>query len=150
MENIKIFASGDKWIGQGVTSTFAIFSDLIDSANNSLLLTIYVLSSKEIYTKLIKAVERGIEVEIFIYFDENYVDIIRKLKQLSEKYYYVKIYVLKEEVIHSKIIISDKSRVALGSANLSFNALYKNYELGVFIEDKNIAYELENIIKRLL
>ena len=57
--NLQIIASGDEWIKMGVQSTFSTLYKLIDDAEDSLLLTAYI------FTKLEKALKRGIKVEIF-------------------------------------------------------------------------------------
>lgn len=135
MNNIEIIASGDKWIGDGVIPTLSAISDLIDNSEDSLIMTIYVLTSNLILDKIHSALKRGVEIEIFIYYNEDYLNLIRKLKKLSDSYNYCKIHILDEEFIHSKIIISDRSKLLIGSANFSCRALFSNYELGVFIDN---------------
>jgi len=150
MNNIEIIASGDKWIGDGIIPTMSAITELIDNSEDSLIMTIYVLTSDLIFDKIHSALKRGVEIEIFIYFNEDYLNLINKLKKLSDSYNYCKIHILDEEFIHSKIIISDRSKLLIGSANFSRRAFFSNYELGVFIDDSHIAFELEKVIKRLL
>lgn len=45
-KNVRIVATGEKWIGKGVRSTSSVIEELIDSTENSLLITIYILSDR--------------------------------------------------------------------------------------------------------
>ena len=49
MNNIEIIASGNKWIGDGIIPTMSAISELIDNSEDSLIMTIYVLTSDLIF-----------------------------------------------------------------------------------------------------
>ena len=51
--------------------------------------------------------------------------------------------------IHSKLFIFDKSRVILGSHNLSERALTKNVDISLFIENKALAEQLFAIFQTI-
>lgn len=148
---VQIVATGDKWIGYGVKTTASAIQELIDNSKKSLLLTIYIISEGNILNKLKRALNRGVKVEVFIQDDkEFYQSIMDNLLELQKKYDHIKIFSCSEELMHAKVLISDKKEVIIGSANLTRSGLSNNYELGILLEDRRIAYELETIIKRLV
>lgn len=148
---VQIVATGDKWIGYGVKTTSSAIQEMIDNSKKSLLLTIYIISEGNILNKLKRALNRGVKVEVFIQDDkEFYQSIMDNLLELQKKYDHIKIFSGSEELMHAKVLISDKKEVIIGSANLTRSGLSNNYELGILLEDRRIAYELETIIKRLV
>lgn len=147
----QIVATGDKWIGYGVKTTSSAIHEIIDNSKKSLLLTIYIISEDNILNKIRIALNRGVKVEIFIHDDKDfYKSIMDKLLELQKKYNYIEIFSGSDEFMHAKVLISDKKDVLIGSANLTKSGLSNNYELGILLEDRKIAYELEMIIKRLV
>lgn len=151
MDNIDIVVSGEKWVGYGIKSTLFTICDLLDSSEEKIILTIFVLTSDIILEKIKKALNRGVGIEIYIDKQLTPEKILAELYKLDSQCDYLSLYVAKnKEFIHSKIIISDYKKVYIGSANLSENGLISNYELGVLIEDVEIALDVENIIKKLV
>lgn len=57
MNNIEIIASGDKWIGDGIIPTMSAITELIDNSEDSLIMTIYVLTSDLIFDKIHSALK---------------------------------------------------------------------------------------------
>lgn len=151
MENsIKVVASGKKWIGSGIVSTSTIIKELINKSKTNLLITSYVLSNFETITLIESALERGITIDLFIYKFMLNDNIYKKIISLNEKFNGLNLYMSKEyEFLHSKVLISDKTEILIGSANLTKNGLTTNYELGVLIKNPQIAYEIEKVIKKI-
>ena len=152
MNGYELVASGEKWIGEGIKSSANVIYELIDQSFNSLTLTIFLLYNPKIWNKLKSAVKRRVKVEIFIYeqHDATYKGLIDEMVEFSIRNpFYLKVHKTHEDYIHSNII-ADRSKVYLGSANLTQNGLSQNYELGVFVNDKDFACDLERIIRRLL
>lgn len=153
MKDYQIVASGKKWIGNGIRSTNNVINQLIDESYEKILLTIFVVTDEEILKNIEAALKRKIEVDIFINIDEeDYINekILNKLIQLKPKYDNLSLYEIIEEKIHAKIVIVDSKKLLIGSANLTYHGLNKNYELGILIEDSEVAYDVETIIKRLI
>lgn len=151
MNDIDVIVSGEKWVGYGFKSTSSTVYDLIDSAEKNLILTIFVLSSFTVFDKIKKALNRGVRIDIYIYLNElTPKEILSALNDLDYQCKYLKLYTAKDEFIHSKIIICDKKKVYIGSANLSVSGLSTHYELGVLIEDSKIAYKVETVVEKLI
>jgi len=50
--------------------------------------------------------------------------------------------------LHAKIIVADRKKAIVGSANLSWGGMYSNYEIGLLIEGE-AAWKLAEIVDTL-
>jgi len=136
-------ATGEKWIGYGVRSFQSVIHELISKASNELVMTVYVLTSMDIVDDIRNALERGVRVEIYLYSGkmqkEN--DAVRSILQLDNEYNYLKLYRIKEDMLHAKVLS--------GLAKFTFSGMTKNYELGFLVNDFNIAMQILTLVKRL-
>lgn len=57
----------------------------------------------------------------------------------------VKIYLYKEGMVHSKMVVSDDSVSSVGSANLDFRSFYYNFEVSGFVYDRSVARRLKTM-----
>lgn len=117
----------------------------IDSANKSIYMEMYLITSQEVIDKLKNASARGVDVKIIL---EK-----RVIGGANEKVYSE----LKDAGIdvrwaakvfartHSKLIMIDRSIAIVGSHNLSNTSLKKNREISVMIIDQKIINTLTNI-----
>ena len=144
-------ATGEKWIGYGVRSFQSIIHELISKASNELVMTVYVLTSMDIVDDLRNALERGVRVEIYLYSGEIQTenDAVRSILQLENEYNYLRLYRIKEDILHAKVFVADGGKVLSGSANFTFSGMTKNYELGFLVNDSTIAMKILTLVKRL-
>lgn len=151
IEKISPVATGEEWIGYGVRSFKSVINDLISNAKNELVLTVYVLTDTSIVDNLENALERGIKVEIYLYEG----DVCEKNKaviyilQLQNKFDYLKIYRIKDKMLHAKVLVADGKKILSGSANFTFSGMISNYELGFLVEDPSMALQILKLIKKL-
>ena len=144
-------ATGEKWIGYGVRSFQSIIHELISKASNELVMTVYVITSMDIVDDLRNALERGVGVEIYLYSEEKQEenDAVLSILKLKDEFDYLKLYRIKEEMLHAKVLVADGDKVLSGSANFTFSGMFKNYELGFLVNDSTIAMQILTLIKRL-
>jgi len=144
-------ATGEKWIGYGVRSFQSIIHELISEASNELVMTVYVLTSMDIVDDIRNALERGVRVEIYLYSGEMQKenDAVRSILQLENEYNYLRLYGIKEDMLHAKVLVADGAKVLSGSANFTFSGMTKNYELGFLVNDPTIAMKILTLVKRL-
>jgi cardiolipin synthase len=144
-------ATGEKWIGYGVRSFQSIIHELISKASNELVMTVYVITSMDIVVDLRNALERGVGVEIYLYNEETQEenDAVLSILKLKDEFNYLKLYRIKKEMLHAKVLVGDRHKVLSGSANFTFSEMFKNYELGFLINDFTIAMQILTLIKRL-
>jgi cardiolipin synthase len=144
-------ATGDKWVGSGVRSFKSVIRELISTASNELVMTVYVLTSSDIVNDLQKALERGISVEIYLYAEgiEKENDKVQAIINLQDEYEYLHIYKIQNDMLHAKVLVADGVKVISGSANFTLSGMTKNYELGFLVNDPDIAMKILTLIKRL-
>lgn len=146
---IEIVATGEKWEGKDVRATSEVIKELIKSTNNSLILTAFILSDENVFDQLQMALDRGISVDLFINNPNKRISrFIDDIIQLEKEYINLKVYMIKDVVFHSKVLVSDGKQVLIGSANFTKSGLLTNYELGVLIKNPKTAFEIERVIRR--
>lgn len=122
----------------------------IDAAKDSIrLINPYFVPTSGVSKALDRALKRGVDVEIMISekCDVPFTpDAARyKLHHLMQKG--AKIYYYKGGFHHTKIIMVDGRLCTVGSANLNSRSLRFDYEENLFILDKRIATELNEIFE---
>ena len=130
----------------------------IDQSKKSIKITIYSFTHKKLAKRLQSAARRGVKVEII--FDEKSAKTQKKKSMLYylAKYKNITIYKLKGKISHNrkyhgimhlKTALFDHNRILFGSANWSYSAFSKNYELLYFTKDYAIAKKLEHFFEEM-
>ncbi len=114
---------------------------LIDSAEETIDIEMYVFTSRDVVEALERAKSRGVDIRIIIErstISGSNADIYQELaaKGLNVRYA-SKSY----KLTHSKFMIIDRKDVLVGSHNFSNSALYKNREASVIITDAGTVAE---------
>jgi len=130
----------------------------IDHSKKSIKITIYNFTHKKIAKRLKAAAKRGVHVEIIFDAKSNRQDKRRSMLYYLAKYRNIDIYQLKGRyiaqqkrygIMHLKAALFDHRRVIFGSANWTYSAFGKNYEM-LYVEDNyGRAKEFERYFKRL-
>jgi len=130
----------------------------IDQSKKSIKITIYNFTHKQIAKRLQSAAKRGVKVEII--FDERSAISQKKKSMLYylAKYKNITVYRLKGKIsnnkkyhgiMHLKTALFDHNRILFGSANWSYSAFSKNYELLYFTKDYKIAKKFERYFEEM-
>jgi len=130
----------------------------IDLAKNKIDIAIFSFTNKTIAKRLKNAAKRGVKIRVL--FDEN-SDKTNKYSIIGylAKYKNIDLYSLKGKKykkrsgfgkMHIKLMIIDSKKIILGSANYSYSAFYKNYEVLFFKNDYKIAKKCEIYFERML
>ena len=78
--NYELVDSGEKWIKADVKSTYRAINEIIEDTKSSLILSIYIISNDEILEKIKDALDRNVEVEVFIYSHSDvFTNITKKI-----------------------------------------------------------------------
>jgi cardiolipin synthase len=139
--NIIPVATGEKWIGSGVRSSYSVVMGMIEEAGEQLVLTAYVLTNIDVVNNIILALDRGVRVTIYLYDsgEENIIsEAVRQIIEVQKEYSYLKVKIVRTKVLHAKIIV--------GSANFTHYGLTSNYELGFLVEDAEIAGKILSLV----
>jgi len=152
VENVSLVATGDRWIGRGVRSSSAVVQELLERAERHVAMTAYVINNWDIVKAINKALDRGITIEIFIYGKDKSMlnEAVERIKDMDKKYEYLHLVMVEEEVLHAKVVVIDQKSMLIGSANLTYGGMVTNHELGIRIEDANIAQRAIDLMRRLV
>ena len=150
------------WTGPGASGeqrlTAGVLHQLLAGARERVLLVSYAAHTlPEFATGLAAAVRRGCEVDVVFETEEDtagaysgpatpfaYVTGIRRWRwPLAERPH-------GKASLHAKLLVVDRCRALVGSANLTDRALHANLEAGVLIRDAELAAELHDHVRRLM
>ncbi len=134
--------------------TSIVMENLLKNAAKIIVLTGYSISDyfDDLLDIIIDKVNRGILVRLYINDYENKKEKIEKL--LLYKGRFLEIYNYNKQAdsidaLHAKIITVDNYKTLITSANLSFNGLQKNIEVGSIIESERISKNIQEMFYQL-
>ncbi|MFH1257480.1 MAG: phospholipase D-like domain-containing protein [Candidatus Micrarchaeota archaeon] len=118
---------------------------LIESAERSIHITLFEFSYSNLKEALVKAAARGVEVKLIL--DPKVGQNLDTADFLSGKGIIVRWSSPKFNYTHAKTAIIDRKKVLTGSINWSRNAMQRNREIGVIVENAELAGELEKVFE---
>lgn len=120
----------------------------IDNSKISISIEMFVLSDFEVLRAIIKAKERGVNLDIIL--DPNQLNNYDSEEELKKGNIKVKWYPIdkdKKQRMHMKLAIFDKENALFGSANFSYSGLKINHEIDVVANNKKIIDELTKMFE---
>jgi phosphatidylserine/phosphatidylglycerophosphate/cardiolipin synthase-like enzyme len=116
-------------------------ASLFEKAHQSIKIAIYTFTNRKFLRSLKKVARKGVKISIIADYESNknslHHSIIPQLRKLRN----VKVKLLKGKsrgkysgIMHIKLFIIDDTIVGFGSANYTYSAFYKNYEI-LYIND---------------
>lgn len=154
----EVIVTGDLWGGyQGRRSIGAVLLELIEATKHELIVVAYRLSSAapELFESMERALARGCAVTIVLDYSElPHESVCHKFENLRRSYpgFHVFKFIDSGErtrQLHAKMLISDRKRAVVGSANFSRNGLIDNHEIALLVFDR-AAEELAAAADRLI
>lgn len=142
---VEVAATGLAWVGSGVRSINGVLEDLIRATRATLDLTAYSITdgASRVFDEIEARLAAGVKVRIVI---DNLADpkkgpARKRLAALQKQFPgtflvwdYPKTDQSEMAGLHAKLVIADRERALVGSANLSFLGLAASHELSVCIE----------------
>lgn len=134
--------------------TSIVMETLLKSASKLIVLTGYSISDyfDDLLDVIVDKINKGILVRLYVNDFEEKKDKLDKLLMYKGKF--LEIYNYNRQVdgieaLHAKIITVDNCKTLITSANLSFNGLQKNIEVGSIIESERISRNLQEMFYQL-
>jgi len=145
-ESIQFFDSGP---GLKHTRASRLFTRLIRSARRRITFSMaYFLPVGSVLRELLRAPRRGVSVRVVVPGESDVA-----LVQHASRYLYtrllrrrIRVYERQANMLHSKVMIVDKTWVVVGSCNLDARSLWINYEFLAVIRSENLARLLTRIV----
>ena len=150
MSSIKILATGSDFLKEGVRGTGPVVEELMENIDNELHILAYVISEHaEKFLGLIeRALESGIKTTLVINNLQQQDTYVRdKLLNWKSKFRYFNLvdFNRKEKTLHAKVVVVDREKAVLGSANFSWGGMSGNYEIGILLEGRE-AWTLSKLV----
>lgn len=133
-DEVTLFASPPKVAREmGLQSSFSVITEIINSAKETLFITCYEFSSKDLTKLLLRAVDRGVYIDLYIddSSDSRIQRSVKNLQTLSENGVRVVRRDSSQSDNHTKAIIADSRTGIIGSANFTKSGMERNIEIGL-------------------
>lgn len=152
---VRPVVTGTHWMGAGVGSIVSALVEMLTGAEREIHILAYAVSdgAELLFNVLANRLSAGVRVTMIVQkLDQQHHDAPEHLKRLA--YLYPSSFLLfdftpeEQEALHAKCVVVDRKKAFVGSANLSFNGLIRNHELGVVI-DGATSNDLAGIIDLL-
>lgn len=114
--------------------------------------TPYFIPDEMLIKSICIAARRGVDIRLVIPKASNHriADIARRsyLRQMQESG--ARIYFFENGMMHGKAIVIDGSFAVVGSMNMDMRSFFLNYEIALYVYDKDVARNIENWLLRLM
>lgn len=135
-------------------TTMSVVRSMLEEANSSISITGYSLSSyfADLVDVIIQKSLSGVFVKFFVNDIDNQESIDKLLRYKGR---FLKIYNYKKSedsmaALHAKMISVDQKKTFITSANLSYHGQQGNIELGMLVESKKIAKQVDDMFTKLI
>ena len=139
--DIEILVSGEKFVGGGYRTVNAVIEENIEAAETEIIIATYRLTSEEIVSRLEGAAERGVRIKIVLdQIGEQPEKIRKKIESMVTMYPFTEVKDFFENTghhLHAKVIIFDRKKAIIGSANLTYSGMVENHEVGCLITGRD-------------
>jgi len=147
MTDVTIVATGTEFVNKGLRRTQPVIQDMIKNANKSIHILNYSFGpdAEGLWDMLDDILGKGKHVTIVVndlskLDDDNPHEkkVKERLSELNNKFgkrnFVLADFKKQDGHMHAKVIVADRNKMIIGSANLSKGGLKNHYEMGVLIE----------------
>jgi cardiolipin synthase len=151
---VEILGTGPQLVSRGLRGIEPVIEEIITDATSEIQILAYLFTPQAIrlLDLLGEAAEKGVRITIVVNsLNSQHVAIANKLKFLASRYQHFKLVDFRGQEnrqLHAKLVIADRSRAVVASANFTWGGLYANYEVGLLVEG-DIAWKLAQIVDAL-
>lgn len=150
MSSIKILATGSDFLKEGVRGTGPVVEEIMEHIDDELHILAYVISKHAVkFLDLIeRAIESGVKTTLVINkLEEQDDEVKEKLRKWKNKFPYFNLvdFNRKGKTLHAKVVVVDRTKAVIGSANFSWGGMSGNYEIGILLEGRD-AWTLSRLV----
>ena len=121
---------------------------LIDNAETSIDIEMYVFTSRDVIEALERAKNRGVKIRIIIERNTIGGSNAETYQELASKGFNIRYASRSYKLTHSKFMIVDGTAVLVGSHNFSNSAIYKNREASVILRESTTVDEFSRAFEK--
>lgn len=153
MTRITLLATGEHLVGKGVRAFNSVLEEILRSATREIQIAVYRMdaSATPMLDILEDAARRGVRVLIILSAVDEQPENIRKRLLRPGGLSGIRVVDFrskKGDLLHAKTIVVDRQRAIIGSANLTWGGLVRNYEIGVLMEGPEV-WEIARLLDLL-
>ena len=145
-DRLSLAVTGMGWLGAGVPAVERTLTELLASAEQEMLLTVYSMTpgTGRVWEAIEKALATGIRCTLVANrIDEQHPDIRSMFLGLADRYPGVlRIYNFmgadNRDALHAKLVIVDRKAALVGSANLTFHGMVSAHELAIVVRGPTV------------
>jgi phosphatidylserine/phosphatidylglycerophosphate/cardiolipin synthase-like enzyme len=150
LNKVQIVGTGPDFVGLGVRSVEPVLHELLQGARREIHLAAYLFTPEAtgLIDLLQSAAGRGVRQTIVVNrISSQDPDIRTRLIELAHSSAEVNLrdYSLKKSQLHAKVVVADRSRALVGSANFTWGGMVSNYELGILVEGE-LCWQLAHMV----
>ena len=141
MTSVEILATGPELIRQGIRGTEPVVEEVIQSAEKEIQVIAYVFTYNALHVLdlLDQAARKGIKVGLTVNNIKRQEGRVKaKLENLASVASVFDFEDPHGKQLHAKIVIADRTRAVVGSANFTWGGMFGNYEIGLLIEGEAV------------
>ena len=142
---VQLVPSGPGFASEGIHDL--LLTTIYTARKELILTTPYFVPDAAILSALKSAAHRGVDVTIIVpeKIDSKLVKFASRARYSELSRSGIKIKVFEEGLLHAKTITIDNEFSLIGSVNLDMRSLWLNFELTLFVYDKNFTTTLRNL-----
>jgi phosphatidylserine/phosphatidylglycerophosphate/cardiolipin synthase-like enzyme len=151
---VEILGTGSEFMKKGIRGTEPVIEEIIMQASKEIQILAYVFTAKasHILNLVEQAAKRGLKITIIVNDLKAQDQIIKsKLENMEATFPYVNVLNFTDNTkrqLHAKIVVADREKAVIGSANLSWGGMYSNYEIGLLVEGEP-AWKIAQLVDSL-
>ena len=147
----KILVTGDKFVGGGFRSIEAVTEEIITSTKNELLIASFILTSDKIIDLVEEIATRAVKVTLILNrLDDQPASMRNRILRLLRIFPTIRVvdfFMRTGNQLHAKVIVSDRNKAIVGSANLTWSGMVQNYEVALFVTGR-VAADIAELFER--
>ncbi|GIV20579.1 MAG: endonuclease [Armatimonadota bacterium] len=155
MSSYQLLVTGRYFTGHEFRAVQPAVEEIILSAQDEVTIIAYLIaeSAVDLLLKAQQAAARGVRVIFILNKPWTFSPVVRKnLLDMKARFPHVEIYAFDDVgggELHAKVVIADRKKAVIGSANLSWGGMVVNHEVGVLVEGEPV-WVLAGVIDRLI
>lgn len=155
MSSYQLLVTGRHFTGHGFRAVEPAVEEILSLAQDEVIIVAYLIteSAADLLSLIEQVVQRGVKVTFLLNKPWTFSQVVReKLRNLRMGFQHVEIYAYdggENGELHAKVIIADREKAVIGSANLSWGGMVANHEVGVLVEGESV-WELAKVMDNLI
>lgn len=128
----------------------AFLLNIASASEELLIVNPYFVPGPRIIRSLLRAAARGVRVRLLLpaRSDVRPVLVVGRSSYAALIRGGVEIYELEEEILHAKVMLVDRERAVIGSANLDQRSFHRNFEINCIIDDRLFSRQMAGVLEQ--